>query len=256
MWKAEADTSYRCHTEVTHSQMEVFNFQVPYSYRETWTRAHPFWEFCTLFNRPEQCWDLGAHSAASLPYQNFTQDLWYKVHYSPRWPFQKLLQELITSVHNYICSQRCWSQHGSGTNAPYTFSYIYQLIFSNRIKRVKRKFAERSREKESSMLKWLTLICDTKAQGCCLSSLQQLMGGKGENLAFRSFVLNCNSKTCWNQLEVFLCTDDIYRIWKVIFHLISIIYRSLNTSVCSAGEYLPLPDYRKYFTHVCERSWN
>lgn len=133
MWKAEADTSYRCHTEVTHSQMEVFNFQVPYSYRETWTRAYPFWEFCTLFNRPEQCWDLGAHSAASLPYQNFTQDLWYKVHYSPRWPFQKLLQELITSVHNYICSQRCWSQHGSGTNAPHTFSYIYQLIFSNRI---------------------------------------------------------------------------------------------------------------------------
>lgn len=84
-------TSWKCST-----------FQVPCPYRETWTRAFLFSVFRIIRNWPELCWDLCTQSVASLPYQNLIQkDLWYKVHYSPLWPFQKLLKELITAVHNY-----------------------------------------------------------------------------------------------------------------------------------------------------------
>lgn len=53
---------------------------------------------------------------------------------------------------------------------------------------MKSEFAEGGREKESSMLRWLTPICDKKGTRMLSQLPAAADGGKGENLAFGSFV--------------------------------------------------------------------
>lgn len=72
------------------------------------------------------------------------------------------------------------------------------------------------------MLRWLTLICDTKAHGCCLRSLQQLMGGQGkEDNSLQELCFKLQFKSLLKTIGVFLCADDTYWTWRDIFHIIS-----------------------------------
>lgn len=108
-------------------------------------------------------------------------------------------------------------------------------------------------EKESSMLRWLTLICDKKGTGMLSQLPAAADGGQRRESGFQELCFNCNSKACWNQMEVI----SVY--WWYILDMeryiphnfsLSIIYTGLNTSACIAGEYLLLSDNKKSLTHV------